>query len=202
METEAQQDIAVRIANESRSREELQIQANVPKLREAAEAITIWDEDSAAQGADIAKLISEAIKVAEDERKKIVKPFNDGVKAINARFKRITEPLDAALASVKGKLLVFRREQEEIRRKQAEAALKATQAGAAPVEVTSVNVVNKGSFGTASTLKRWTYEVTDLTKVRLDLLMIDHSKVMELIKQGVREENGLRIYQEETVTIR
>lgn len=195
-------EIAVRIANESRSREELAIQANVPKLKEAAETITIWDEDSAAQGADIAKLISEAIKVAEDERKKIVKPFNDGVKAINARFKRITEPLDAALANIKGKLLTFRREQEAIRRQQAEEAMKAVQQGAPPVEALAVNVVNKGNFGTASTLKRWTYEVTDLSKVRLDLLCVDHAKVMDLIRQGVREENGIRIYQEESVTIR
>lgn len=186
----------------TRTKEELAVQASAPKLVAAANEISVWDEDSAAQAADIAKLLSEAIKIAEDERKKIVKPFNDGVKAINARFKKLTNPLNIALASLKGRLLDFRREQDALRRKQAEAAMVAADRSAAPVATAPILPVSKGQFGSVSTRKTWAYRVTDITKVRYELLTVNHQMIMQLISDGVREESGIEIYQEESVVVR
>lgn len=190
------------VAYDHRTNEELQIQANAPKLMEAASCCSVWDETSANEAADIAKLISAAIKVAEDERKKIVQPFNEGVKAINARFKKLVEPLSVALADVKGKLLHFSREQDKLRRAQAEAAVVSSAECVPSSDVVPVAPVTKGNFGTASIRKTWTFRVVDKSKVRLDLLMINEDAVRELIREGAREEPGLEIFQAETLVVR
>lgn len=184
------------------SEREKKIQANVPQLLGAANALSIWDEESAANGTDIAKLISESIKIAEDERKAIVKPFNDGVKAINGRFKTITEPLEQALGIVKGKILGFQREQEKLRRQQAEEARKAAEASAAPIVTPVIAEKTRGALATSYTIKTSKYRVKDISKVRLDLLMVNDAAVKALMKQGVREEAGIEFYEEESVGIR
>ena len=184
------------------STEEKTIRAAAPQLIKAAKNVSIWDEDSANHAANIAKLLSEAIKVAEDERKKIVKPINDSVKLINTRFKSLTDPLDTALATVKSKLLQFRREQDKIRMAQAEAARLAAVESAAPVVAAPVSPQTKGQFGSASTRKRWVFSLVDITKVSPDLLMVNAVAVNKLISDGVRELLGLKIYQDEDITIR
>lgn len=182
--------------------QERQLSATVPELVVGAQSLVIWDEDSANVGADIAKLISEALKVGEEERKKIVKPINDSVKLINNRFKKISDPLEQALAVVKGKILEFRRAQEKIRLAQAEAARLAAEKTEAPVVTAPVAVATKGQLGTAYTRKSWKYRVKDISKVRLDLLCVNDAAVKALIAQGVREEPGIEFYEEESVGIR
>lgn len=178
------------------------IELNVPVLLEKSNAVVIWDETSAAQASDMAKLVSEALKACEDERKNLVKPFNDGVKAINARFKKVTTPLDECLAGLKSKLLKFRMEQEKERLAQAERARAAEAKAEAPKVEAPISLVNRGQFGTTSVRKTWAYKVTDITKVDPGLLMPDHSKIMGLIRDGAREIAGLEIYQEESVFVR
>jgi len=178
------------------------IELNVPVLLEKSNAVVIWDETSAAQASDMAKLVSEALKACEDERKNLVKPFNDGVKAINARFKKVTTPLDDCLAGLKSKILKFRLEQEKERLAQAERARAAEAMAEAPKVEAPISLVNRGQFGTTSVRKTWAYKVTDITKVDPALLMVDHSKVMGLIRDGAREIAGLEVYQEESVFVR
>lgn len=183
--------------------EEKTIRATVPQLVDAAGKVVIWDEESANHAADVAKLISEAIKITEDERKKIVKPINDSVKIINSRFKKLSDPLDNALATVKSKLLKFRQEQDRIRAAQAEAARRAAIESAPPVVVEApVAPQTKGQFGSASTRKRWVFKLVDISKVSPDLLEVNAPKVNRLIAEGARELAGLEIYEEESISIR
>lgn len=58
---------------------------------------------------------------AEKERKEIVKPFNDGVKAINARYKKsITGPLKDLIETIEEPMKVYLRAKQEVEKKLAE----------------------------------------------------------------------------------
>lgn len=112
---------------------EIRLKATALELCEAASDIMIFSRPDLSHATDIVKTIKTRIKEIEDERTKIVKPFNDGVKAINARFKGMTSPLEDAEASVKAKMLTFQKAEEKraneeaarIAKQQAELAEKA-----------------------------------------------------------------------------
>jgi hypothetical protein len=56
--------------------------------------------------------------------------------------------------------------------------------------------------GKASYREHWTYEVVDESLVDRDLMSVDHKKIRERVKGGLRESPGLRIYKEEITQIR
>lgn len=81
---------AVQIANEQ------QIVSTVSQLCDAAGGVVILSREDLSEATDLVKLIKTRARGIEDERTRLVKPFNDGVKRINARFKQMLEPLDSA----------------------------------------------------------------------------------------------------------
>lgn len=76
--------------------------------------LTIKDAESMAVGIDRGTKIKGALNKLEAMRKEMVGPLNDQVKAINAKFKFFSEPLENAKDSLNKKLIVF---QEAERRK-------------------------------------------------------------------------------------
>ncbi len=48
----------------------------------------------------------------------------------------------------------------------------------------------------------WTFELTDINKVSIDFLILNEKKVKDAIASGVREIPGIRIFQEERLSIR
>ena len=214
------------------TQKEGQISARSCELVKAAnQTIEIVSEDQLQKAIDLVKLIKQNYKAAEDERKAIVKPFNGGVKAINQRFKEITEPLAHAEKKVKEAITKFQSELEAQRRKEAEerqrkieeeALKKASEAEAEGNVIAAEMAIDKasrtkvkpqdfrGSQGSltgakSSITRRWTFEVEDVRSVcvaRPDLLQINSAKVREEIRDGAREIPGLRIYQEESVSVR
>ncbi|RTL07342.1 hypothetical protein EKK58_02185 [Candidatus Dependentiae bacterium] len=196
-----------------------QIQSSVPQLCETANTCAVWDHDSYNQAADLAKFISEALKTVESERKRITQPQNEALKATNAMFKKLADPLDSALSVIKGKILKYKmdedrrareeleRQKEEQRAKIAAAALAGQPAiieavenlaAIAPVPTTAA----RGGFGSVSTMKRWTFEVVDISKVPGELMVLDSVKVNAWIKSGIKEIPGLKIFQVETAVVR
>ncbi len=99
---------------------EIRLKKTSAELCENASSIVIFTRNELSIATDIVKNIKSRHKEIEDERKRIVTPFNDGVKAINARFKAMTAPLEDAETELKGKMLAF--QQDEERKAKAEAA--------------------------------------------------------------------------------
>jgi hypothetical protein len=208
---------------------EIKIQSMAEKAIEKANSMVIDSEANLTLATDVLKFIKDKIKQAETERKAIVAPFNDGVKAINGRFKTITEPLEKAENDLKRKMLVFqqdlekkRREEEEAKRKELEEYAKsiaeqAKESGDTETakEITKqVNIaMNKpieiekvrGSTGALSTIRKtWAYEVVDikaLAAARPDLVQENGVAIRKELGEGV-EIAGLRIYQTESLSIR
>ena len=212
------------------SENEPRLQARSGELIAASERAVIDSNEAMENGADLAKLIKTAFNKAETERKLLVKPFNDGVKTINSRFRDLTGPLLDAETRIKGKMLTYRQEQDRILREEEDRLRKEREAAAlaeaeqleaqgkdaladatieAAIETAPMPTKlqpTRSDMGTvASTRKTWTFELTSikaLAAVRPDLVMVDKVAINRAIKDGNREIPGLKIFQKESLQIR
>lgn len=88
------------------------------------------DQPTASQAAAHVDRLRKHMADLEDERKRLVKPLNDEVKGINAKYKEAASPLEKLSAELKSRLTAYARAEEERRRKEAEAARKAAEEAA------------------------------------------------------------------------
>ena len=116
--------------------------------------------------------LSKQKKQLEEQRKFFTSPLNDQVKKINALFKTLSTPLDSAETVIKTRILEF----------------KATLPQDAP-----------NTIGNAKEVKTWTYEIEDEKKLPAEYMCIDHAKIASVVKAGVREISGVRIYQQSRI---
>lgn len=96
----------------------------VASLVEQARAHRVTDDFTRGQAADLRGALKQAEKRVEEARTSLVKPLNDHVKSINARFAPLSENLAAAVRSIDGEIIRDRREREaaaEAERKRLEA---------------------------------------------------------------------------------
>ncbi len=212
------------------SENEPRLQTRAGELIAATERAVIDSAEAMENGVDLAKLIKTAFTKAETERKLLVKPFNDGVKTINARFKELTGPLLDAEARIKNKMLTYRQEQDRLLREEEERLRKEREA-AALAEAEKLEAEGKDALAdaaieaaietapppaklqptrsdmgaVASTRKTWTFELCSiqmLAGARPDLVTADKVAINRAIKDGDREIPGLKIFQKESLQIR
>jgi hypothetical protein len=81
----------------------------------AAQAIEVRTALEAAHATEFLARLAREKKQADEARVFLVKPLNDHVKAINARFKPTAEMLDQADQLVRSKVIAYRQEQERLR---------------------------------------------------------------------------------------
>ena len=160
-------------------------------------------------------IISNLKKALEEKRKEYVSPLNEHVKAINATFKRISQPLDDADKTTRGKILAYRKEQEDIRHKleeaarlQAEALAQQAKAGQPVTEVAAIipappPVPDKifrdtGSLG-VTMVRKW--EVVNFAEVPDDYKIVDAAKVGKVVRAGIPSITGIRIWEEESLRV-
>lgn len=145
-------------------------------------------------------------KKIEEKRKFFVQPLNEQVKKINEMFKGYSQPLDEADRIIRAKMLDFRRKQEEKIKKEAERLAKENKMkGEAKKEfieeVMASTEVAKQTENT--TIKKvWTFEILDEAKVPRQFLIVSETKIREAIRNGVREIPGIRIFEEERISMK
>ncbi len=191
--------------------------AEAVRIAAEAKALTVQDQDSlnvAVMLGGNAKKIGKAIEV---QRKAIILEPQEFVKGVNAICKSISDSLDEAERTAKGKInqyqarvLMEQRERqknadEEARKLQEAVNKEAKEKGIeAPVVVApvvqSAPKVTRTEAGSASQRKVWSFEIVDGDKVPREYLIIESQKIRDAIKMGVREIPGVRIF-EETKTI-
>lgn len=203
--------------------------ATVGQLCDAATGVVIIGTEDLSEATDLVKLIKTRYKEIEGERVQMVKPFNDGVKHINERFKKMLEPLESAESEIKKKMLTFQQEEariaeaarKEAERKAAEEAERLAKEAAerSPAEPVVTEVVASvvpfvppppkttyGQYGAVSSMRKiWAYEVTDIAALaasRPDLVTVDAGRINAEIRGKGGEIPGLRIFEKETIAIR
>lgn len=71
----------------------------------------------------------------------------------------------------------------------------------APVQVAPV-IHNGSSFAAKGTTKRWVFEIKDDKQIPREYMQVNETLIRGAINQGVREIPGVRIYQEESISLR
>lgn len=202
-----------------------------------AEIITLASRevtsDAEAEAAtDLAKRISQAIKQIEDERTSITRPINEGVKAVNAKFKIISEPLEKAGGIVREKLREYMQFKEALAREEAEEARKIAEAekarqeaeepnpfpNIAPVAANAVAQVKapvRGEAATSSLRKQVKWRISnhaELLANHPELFIVAEKVVNERVKALYAEYGldvpddrriaGIELFEESTVCVR
>lgn len=171
------------------------------------------------------KKVRDTEKAIEAKRLEFTAPLNQSLKALNDTFKKLKEPLDDAKRLVTNKILVWRkveaervRIEEEARRKAEEEkvrkiqeALKAEVDAKKKQEIIKEIIKTeepkpvieqpKNKIGNVQTRKVWTYKVIDDSKVPDEYRAVVPQLVNQAIRDGVRDIPGLKIYQEEKLSI-
>lgn len=171
-------------------------------MTQEAAAIQVTTTEQEEQAYDALKQIKQAIKTIEDKRKEITKPLNASLKATNAMFKKLSEPLILADKTIRNKVMDFRQLQEEKAQKELERRQKIQAAHEAKGHETHEITQPKADVGkTAVTTKRWTFEIVDEGKVPREYLVVDSAAINKAIRNGVREIGGLDIFQVEGLRV-
>jgi len=156
------------------------------------------------KSSEFLKKVKDTEREIEAKRLEFTKPLNQSLRAINATFKQLKEPLVEARILLTGKIMDWKQaetarlEKEEARRRKIqEAHAKKGHTVEAPVVLDRP----QKTIGNTRTTKFWTFEVQDLGKVPTEYLEIDTVEVRQAIRNGVREIPGIKIYQDERLSI-
>lgn len=88
------------------------ITARTSELVEVAGRADIVDEETLGKGGDLVKMINGHLKAIEAERDSWVRPLNEQVRRINAKFKEMRSPLEEAKKEVNKRMSVYVEERE------------------------------------------------------------------------------------------
>ena len=187
----------------------------IQRLAAWAEALEVRDPESVRRATEDLVLLAGLKRAIEERRKSYVGPINEHLKAVNDAFKGMSGPLEAADRTTREKVLAYRREldqkareAEEINRLREEAARRemalkgeltepvayVEESAPLPAHVRT----QVGTLGTA-TIRKW--EVEDMTKVPIEYLMVDASKIGRVVRAGIPSIPGIRIWEEETLRV-
>lgn len=185
------------------------IQQEVEQFLYEVSEINIASMDDYSRAGDIAKQAANKIKRLDEKRKEYTAPLDEAKKRIMADFNQVIKPLQDFVDALKQKMIVFYRDEQkrrddEQKRIEQEALQKATENKQSEVVVPVVNDIKtqRGDVATTTVKKIWTFEVVDPAIVPVTYMTIDARKINDAIRDGVREINGIRIYQTESLNLR
>lgn len=186
------------------------IEVQISPVVEKAQSYVVENIKDVENASAYLKEIKDMEKVVEEKRITFTKPLNESLKNINDTFKKMRQPLEQARDLLTRKILTWKRiESERVAAEQAayrkiqeaEAELCRLQNKTVKEEepITIAPVVNK--IGNMQTVKRWTFELVDFSKVPDDYKSLNNTEVNGAIRSGIRDIPGLKIYQEESLSI-
>ena len=193
----------------AQDKEILAIQKESSDLVSRAQNFQVISDVAFEDATKVISWIAGVKKKIELKRKFFTQPLNEQVKKINVMFKEYSNPLSEADRIVRNKMLSYRKVQEEKQRKEQEKldkeAKKIAKKENIPVE--EVMEGNKAqevpkTVGATTIKKVWTFEVEDEARVPRGFLMLDEPRIREAIRKGIREINGIKIFEKETIATR
>lgn len=188
------------------------------KAERIAEAIEVSDDSQEQMAIDSLSDIKKFQKQVEEARKSEVDPFNKLVKRVNDIFRPIGEGLSKSEEIIKNKIKDWRILKEKIRQaeekkrmeeyqkkvaeEQAKAKKEEREAEIIAPPPTVIPTTTPGIVGSASNRKVWKFEVIDEAKIPKQYFTLDETKIRTAVRSGVREIEGVRIYEDFEIAVR
>jgi hypothetical protein len=146
----------------------------------------IVDAPSASQALSMSLQARKIRKQLDDTRLEIVRPHVDFQKAVNKIVKDYEAKLQEIEDGLKSKLEEYLKHSQSTNN----ASFLAQQQS---MEVTD---------GKLSKVKKWVWELEDKSLVPCDYLCLDEKKINEMVKLGVQQIPGIKIYEKEEISLR
>lgn len=188
------------------------------KAERIAGAISVDSDEEEGMAIDSLADIKRFMKQVEEARKNQVDPFNKLVKRVNDIFRPIGDGLTNSESVIKDKVKQWRIKKEQIRQAEEEKRQREYQAKIAEEQARAkkekreaeiivpppaiIQTQTKGSASTASSRKVWKYEIVDESKIPDEYFVLDESKIKAMIRAGVHEISGLKIFEDFEISVR
>jgi hypothetical protein len=194
------------------------IKDQIEELSREGKAIVIADNQSYEVAGLFLKRIKQAQKDLDDRRRSMTRPLDESKKQIMDLFRPVESKIIEIETSIKKSLVQYqaivdariKAELEEKRKKdEAEAAEKAKDAEffgedifieETKVEDQMQNVAPVVSGISTKTV--WDYEIIDMSKLPIEMMMPDPKKIRAAVDFGMRDVPGLRIFSKQVVSAR
>lgn len=198
-------------------------------IKLANEALRVWEYaqrmhvnslNTVKRATEDLNLIASIKKRLEDKRKEFVQPLNQHVKEINDKFKTITGPVIQADNLLRSAITDYNMEQQRLQEDARRAQVLIDEAKQIQDELTSKTgeifevlpdikqpdamPVHRVETGTGSMTTRMMpqWEVTNLAEVPIEYMIIDAVKVGKLVRAGMSQIPGIRIWYKESIAVR
>lgn len=190
---------------------ELDQQQDIIK-RKVAE-IKVIDSESLQQAVVMIQEIKRAKEKVEETRKFFVDPLRKQISEINAKFKPYIDALDAAETLIKDEIIIYKEEErlkrelelEKLRKQQElnyrKEVKKAEKRGLVPPPPPAPIEIVQPKVDGLTMKKVWDFEIIDETKIPREYLTPDLVKIRKVIQAGVRNIEGLRIFERNIVAV-
>lgn len=171
------------------------------QLSEEALQIKVTDDVSLAIANQKLSAVNNHLKLIEEKRTELKKPYLDAGKKVDSIAKDLSEPLNNSIQYLKNQIkewnLELTRREQELKQ----------QAPANSLFEENINheLAMLESQKASNIRHNWKFDVVDLSKVPIQFLMIDESKVREWIKANKESLNdgdviaGIKFYKEVSV---
>jgi hypothetical protein len=192
----------------------------VQDMAREADTINVDCPDAQTSAVELGGSAKRLIKNIEAKREEVTSEARQFVSSVNSFCKIFTEKLKHATNVLEGKLTTYRTMQELERRKQEEAARKATEelqkrlneeakeAGVeAPIAVTPIMPEAKPTVKTETGVtaygrKKWKADIVDEAQVPREYCSSDMKKINAAVKGGIRSIPGVKIFEDSTTVFR
>lgn len=154
----------------------------------------IKSDEQMAAAASFLKEVKQKYKKNLEFRKFFTDPIDKQKKDIMNLFRPIQDSLSKTEKYLKNIMLDYNKKKEE--------ELKALQKEEPTAIVEAPKKTIRTASATASFKKVWTFEVLNETDVPMEYFSLDERKIRDAISGGNRSIKGLRIYQEDSLSVR
>lgn len=189
--------------------------SEVQSFVSSAESTSIATVETRELATNDLSMIARLKKVTGDLRMDYLTPFKEGTETINAAFKEITDPLAQADTILRQKVLAFNQEQDRIKREAEELERQEREVAEhraklngdtstpfvpepLPVVADQRAVTEVGESNTR-TIRKW--RLIDINKVPITFLKLDEVQIGKVVRAGIKEIPGIRIFEEKVLTV-
>lgn len=172
------------------------------------ENMQVISKESQIEATNLVKQIKALKKIINERKEFFTKPFNEVLKYVREQAKALNSPLDEMEKTLREKLINYQevlekkaQEQREKFEKKMEKSIKENK----PLPVEAPIEAEKKVKSEESTLTYkdvWKFEIEDPSKVPAEYMIPDEVKIGKVVRGGIREIPGVRIYSKKEPSIR